>query len=384
MMETDLSTLDERREEDLHREMIRLFCELGPFRHTEVARQLSVSKDSVFRYYHRLLRGRVRFIPIVNGWALGLRRVIVRVAFFHEFEPYGKEICVGLAQLAYLAYFSRLMPENEWMLQFQVPFRHQGKVWEFLTKLEGLRVLKVKEVYQTDMRVGAPFRSEYFDSRAMRFRFDWSSVRPPSYVVDTSRLYNEKVSFDTTDLRIIEQMQIEPLKIAEAGRKAELGKWTTYWHWRKHVKDRMIRGWYVDWLGTWIIDQSPRAMSRRDSTVVSLFAKSLSPGELKELRQKLNSLPYLWSEHIGKSDMVSQIIVPNEELVGFFSYVGSLDDSMKSKIILRIEDQSRAIRFTVPRNLYDDREGWTFDYEDVLGRFRNMAVQVRLRAAGTN
>ncbi len=82
--------------------------------------------------------------------------------------------------------------------------------------------------------------------------------------------------------------------------------------------------------------------------------------------------------------MVSQIIVPNEAVAHFFSYVGSLDDSLRSKVVLRMEDQSRAIRSTVPRNLYDDREGWTFDYEDVLARFRNMAVQVRLRATGTN
>ncbi|MBI3023805.1 MAG: hypothetical protein HYY68_08825 [Thaumarchaeota archaeon] len=373
-----------RRKADLHLEMIRLFCELGPFAHTEIARRLSVSSDSVTRYYNRLLQGRIRFKPNVNRWALGLRRVIVRITFFPEFEPHGKDICVGLAKLAYVAYFSRLMPENEWVLHFQVPFKHQGRLWEFLTKLEELQVLKLKEVYQTDIRIGAPFRAEYFDPEAVKFKFDWSSIKP-SYVPDPSQEYEEKVTFDATDLRIIEQLQIEPLKLAEVARKAELDKWTTYWHWKKHVS-RIIKGWYVDWLGTWIVDQDDKiAMSRREFVVFSLFAKSLFPGELKVLREKLNSLPYLWSEQIGKGgDNVLQIIIPNESLVELYAYFGKLDETIKSKIILRVEDQGRAINFSVPPEMYDDREGWTFDYEDVLARFRNMALEVRLRAVGNN
>ena len=377
-MKERLRDTDKGTKAALHREMLRLFCELGPLEHTEIARRLSVSESSVSRYYHRLLRGRIRFKPNVNRWALGLRRVVVRITFFPEFESSGKDICVGLAQLAYLDYFGRLMPENEWKLHFQVPFQHQGKLWEFLTKLEELQVLKVKDVYQTDVRVGAPFRHEYFDTQEMKFKFDWSSIKESSFVPDPSELYEQKVPFDETDLRIVEAAQSETLKITEIARQTGLGKWTTYWHWRKHIARRIIKNWYVDWLGTWILDQTDmRAMSRREFTVIDLFAKSLSSGEVKTLRQKLNSIPYLWSEMIGESDIVEELFIPNESLADAFAFFCAFDETVKSKIVLRIEDQSKAINYTVPKNLYDARIGWTFDLEDVAGRFRNLAVQLR-------
>jgi DNA-binding Lrp family transcriptional regulator len=382
-MRSKSDNLEQSNKEDLHREMLRLFSELGPLQHAEVARRLTVSKSSVGRYYKRLLHRRIRFIPNVNRWALGLRRVVVRVSFFPEFEGYAREICEALAQLAYLSYFARLMPENEWQLHFQVPVRHQGELWEFLKKLEELEVLRRMEVYQTDVRVGAPFRVEYFDPEEMRFHFDWSVVPAPRSVPDPSELYKQRTHFDATDLRILEIAQTETLQITEIARRAGLDKWKAYWHWKKHIKGRLVTNWYVDWLGTWMMDQSDlTAMSRREFIAINLFAKSLSSGELKTLRQKLNSVPYLWSEMIGKSDMVAQLFIPNESLGNAYAYLGSFDETIKSKIVLRIEDQRNAIWFTVPRKLYDGETGWTFDLEDLVSRFNRLAVQLKENSFG--
>lgn len=104
--------------------------------------------------------------------------------------------------------------------------------------------------------------------------------------------------------------------------------------------------------------------------------KSLSQGELKALRERMNSLPYLWSEHIGKTDIMQQVVVPNESLASLLQYLGGLDDSVKAKMIFRMEDQGNAIRFTVPRNMYDDEKRMIYDvlgperYNDRMEVFR--------------
>ena len=78
-----------------------------------------------------------------------------------------------------------------------------------------------------------------------------------------------------------------------------------------------------------------------------------------------------------ESDIVEELFIPNESLADAFAFFCAFDETVKSKIVLRIEDQSKAINYTVPKNLYDARIGWTFDLEDVAGRFRNLAVQLR-------
>ncbi len=48
---------------------------------------------------------------------------------------------------------------------------------------------------------------------------------------------------------------MEPLKITEVARKAEVGLRETYRHWKNHVMSGMVGGWYINWLGTWVIAQ---------------------------------------------------------------------------------------------------------------------------------
>ncbi|MBI3023598.1 MAG: winged helix-turn-helix transcriptional regulator [Thaumarchaeota archaeon] len=302
----------------------------------------------------------------------------MRVRFYREFETSAREICVALAQLAYLAYFARLMPENEWVLHFQIPLQHQHKLSELLTKLEELHVLTMREAYLTDLRIVPPFRGEYFDPEVMRFRFDWGAIKGPAPVPDESALYYERAAFDSTDLRIVEMMQIEPLNVSEIARRTGLDKWTCYWHWKHHVRGKIFRDWYVDWLGTWMLDKDDfTAMSRREYGVADIFGKSLSSYEMQRLREKFYALPYLVSEVIGKTDIVAQFFIPNESLGDAFDLFGSMDDTMQSKIAFRMEDQGNAIAFTIPANLYDDQEGWTFEIETLVAGFRRLVVELR-------
>lgn len=368
---------------DLHRQILNLFSELGPLDFAAVSRRAMVSKSSVRRYYKRLERGRIRFRPNVNRWALGLRRLVFRVRFYREFETHARQICVALAQLAYLAYFARLMPENEWVLHFQVPVQHQHNLSELLRKLEELQLLTMREVYLTDLRIAALFRGEFFDPEMMRFRFDWRTIEGPAFVPDASGLYDERTHFDRTDLRIIEMMQIEPLSISEIVRRAGLDKWTCYWHWNHHIRGKIFRNWYVDWFGTWVLDQGDfTAMSRREYGVIDIFGKSLSSHEMRALREKFYALPYLGSEIIGKTDIFGQFFVPNQFLGDAFNFFGNMEDIMKSKILVRMEDQGNAIAFTVPGNLYDDEEGWTFEIEKLIAGFERLVLELRENRPG--
>lgn len=377
-MDSKSSTRSRRDEIDLHRQILNLFSELGPLDFAEVSRRAMVSKSSVRRYYKTLECGRIRFRPNVNRWALGLRRLVLRVRFYREFEAHARQICVALAQLAYLAYFARLMPEDEWVLHFQVPVQHQHKLSELLRKLEEFQVLTTREAYLTDLRIVAPFRGEYFDSGVMKFRFDWGTIKGTASVPDASGLYHERVAFDSTDLRIVEMVQIEPLNISEIARRTGLDKWTCYWHWEHHIRGRIFSNWYVDWLGTWVLDQNDvTAMSRREYGVLDIFGKSLSSYEMKTLREKLYALPYLASEVIGKTDIFAQLFVPNQFLGDAIKFIGSMDDTIKLKIAVRMEDQSNAIAFTIPRNLYDDHEGWRFEAEKLVAGFKRLVVELR-------
>lgn len=363
--------------------MLSLFSELGPLDFAEVSRRAIVSKSSVRRYYKRLEQGRIRFRPNVNRWALGLRRLVLRVRFYREFETHARQICVALAQLAYLAYFARLMPENEWVLHFQIPVQHQQKLSLLLTKLEELQVLSVREVYLTDLRIGAPFREENFDPEVMRFRFDLGTTKGPALVPDASGLYHERALFDTTDLRIVEMLQVEPLNVSEIARRTGLDKWACYWHWKHHIRGKILSNWYLDWLGTWVLDQSDfTAMSRREYGVLDVFGKSLSSHELQALREKFYSLPYLVSEVIGKTDVLGQFFVPNQFLGDAFTFFGDMEDTVKSKIAVRMEDQGNAIAFTIPGNLYDDHEGWRFEVEKLVAGFKRLVIELTENRSG--
>ncbi|HXW37439.1 MAG TPA: hypothetical protein VEJ36_06025 [Nitrososphaerales archaeon] len=359
-------------------QMVRLLAEIGPDI-PEIARRLGQFKESVrYRYKQKILNGGFAVQAAPNYEKLGLKRVIMIVDFNNDFRPFATSILTAMTKLCYVVSFEKTLPRGEYVVQAAVAAPFVNEYIGFIHELKSKGIFSSVEALEFDWYRNSPMKADYYDFDHGRWDFDWSSVQGTDASA-ASLVLSEPVKFDTVDLEIIKELQADANKsLKEISKNINVNYKKLAWHYSTHVIGRgMIRNYRVNWMGTTYDFDAEKARQRQHRYYMcALFVKYVDEVEKMTLRQRLSRLPFLWAEAAG-SNFYAELAFPVETVTEAFQYLETAILPVREKSEILTIDQSNAIAFSVPWEMYSSDKGWTFNRAALTAQFENLILEIR-------
>jgi hypothetical protein len=360
-------------------QLAKAILEIGPDIN-QVSRRLGQFKESVrYRYKTKLLDRGFVVQAAVDYEKLGLRRVLMLADFAPGYKEYGQAVMSAMNELCYVNYFERRMLTDDYVILASVPKEFVQTFLGFMTKLKDKGIFARLETIPFDWFRVIPMQTELYNFDTGIWDYDWSSPRGAGK--EASYVPSEKIRFDRLDLLILKELQINSTTpLTEIAQKLKVNYKTLTWHYRTHVLGRrMVKGYYLRWMGTTYSSTLERALHRRHRYQhISLLARGLTQVERMELMARLHSVPFIWSEMVGEEDYSAELYFPTEQLTDAFEFIGRASSKIKDKVNVMIMDQAEALFFTLSYQLYDEQQdAWTFNEPQLLARFDALTAQIR-------
>src|SRR5712692_4820084 len=227
-----------------------------------------------------------------------------------------------------------------------------------------------------------PMRAEMYDFRTHTWQYDWKSRRPHIGSFSFSEFTpSPKGKFDSIDLSIIKQLQLDPnTSLIEVQKKLQVNYKTLAWHNRKHlVGAGLLKGYLINWPGGRFDPQLGKAQHRRHKYMwVELLVRGVTETARMELMAKVNRLPFVWLEAGGGQNYFAQIAFPLETMTEALGFIKEAVSPVRGKAVWHFMDQTDALRFTIVPKLYDSAtKKWKFDRAELLNRFEKLALEIK-------
>lgn len=380
VLEANARTVDSAKPDDTNSkigELVKLITKHGPHI-SQIAREMGVHKETVRYWYKGLLKKGYTLTAIPDYERLGLRRIVALVEFAEKFAPYADAILMAMSELCYLSSFAKTLPEDLYSIQANVPQAHANDWIRFMRALKERGLFSSIQVAAFEWVWVIPMRSEMYDFENDSWQFDWTS-KPKA---EPSSIFSPSASgkFDIVDLRLLEQLQIDPdAPLLEVAGKLQMNYKTLNWHHRTHVEgNRLLKGYLVNWAGTRYDPKLEKALHRRHRYMwVELLAIGITGTEKMELMAKLNRLPFVWLE-AGGQNFFAQIAFPSETMTEALGFIKDVVSPVKHKASWHFMDQANALRFSMRPTLYSpDEKKWKFDEAELLKRFDKLVMEIK-------
>ena len=359
--------------------MVKLLTEYGP-QINRIAREVRIHKETArYWYKERLLKKGYTMTAIPNYEKLGLGRVVAFAEFSGKFVPYADAILMAMSELCYLSSFAKALTEDSYSIQANVPREFTNDWIRFMQALKQRGVFDSIQVVPFEWVRVAPMRSELYDFEHDSWQYDWGTQ---SKVESGSANFapSERGRFDQIDLRLIEQLQIDPeTTLFEISPKLQVNYKTLSWHNRVHVVgNNLVSGYLVNWAGTRYDPKLEKALHRRHRYMwVELLARGVTENERMELMAKVNRLPFLWLE-AGGQNYFAQIAFPSETITEALGFIKEVVSPIKQKVVWHFMDQANALRFSIVPSLYSQEEKkWNFNQVELLNRFDRLVLEIK-------
>jgi len=341
----------------------------------EISSITGIPRETVrFLYKRHILKKRIRVLREIDYEKLGLSCIQFLVKFPAEADGLfdsATGLFTGLWENIYASFVYRIIPENYRFIGHLAPPSLHPRLEQFYDRLEQIGLCRVVEKYHADRLIHNPMWLEQYDIQRNTWDFDWGlkGRRPPTIAVDPP--VSRPVEIDRTDIEIITKLALDPdANMSALAAKMKMKQPTFAYHWREHLIGRgIIKGWNIRWLGT---DRDPKTgqiLLRRSSAAITVVARGLSPVEMMNFRAQLHSIPFLWSEKlgIGSGDVNAETLVPGDQLVDYFDFLGKITAQLEGKVRIMMVDQSAAFGYSVHPRLFDEsRGGWVYMGDLVL------------------
>lgn len=363
---------NERRNHQKMAEMVKLISERGP-EIDEISRAIGVYNETARYWFRQLLRKGCAIQGSCNYERLGIKRVIAVVELGALFEGCADTVFSSMGDLCYVTGYAGEKSGRFQVLNASVPEECLSSWMDFMTGLRRIGVFKSVENILLDWVRNVPMRAEYFDFETGRWTFDWG-MRTMTEPPEETRGDDLRVDYDVTDLRIIEQLQINAnSSLRQMCRKLGINKYNAFtWHYREHVLGRgLVRGFRVNWTGMRFGSGSEAlAETKHRYSWVDVFSKDISQEESHDLRRVLHQTPFLWIEGLGTRAFYARLALPSDRSADLLRLLKSVITGKPDGIKWIELDHGRALSFSLPSQFYDDQEQkWTFRKEEVLQRF---------------
>lgn len=336
----------------------------------EISRRSGIPVETVrYLYKHRILKSRMYVQRELEHYKLGLSHIQFVVSFDRELEPlfHSDSLLTRIWGEVYANTVYRIVPESQFFLDHLAPPSFHPRLREFYSRLEDIGAVKVHQSYNCSRLIHSRMWVEDYNWDLPGWDFDWASLKPPRNIQDPPP--GEPVKFDKTDLLMVEQFQIGfGRSVAEVAAKCGLERTAAYWHFRKHVDGRGLFGNYrINWLGTQRDSKTGGASTRQSFAGIKFIAKDLSLAEMMGVRASLHSIPYLWSEQVGESDIGAETFVPVHSLTEAFEFFGRILRPLEGRARILTIDQTGAANFTINPALFDaGSKKWVFNGDAAL------------------
>jgi hypothetical protein len=373
-------TLIEERAQDSHEEMVKLvklITELGPDI-AEISRRLGQFKETVrYRYKRNIIDKGFAIQAMINREYLGLKWIAFTVEFPKTVESYAESIFVAMNELCYVTGFVKMLLENKFVVNANVPNEFESNYIDFITTLKEKGVFQNVSIYHFDWFRNIPMKAENYDFETGRWDLDLNSA--PSYEAVGYKPM-QKGQYDYIDLLISKELHMDATKtLKEISDRIGIEYKKMMWHYMNHVKPSgMIKGYMLNWMGTKYDYAIEKALHRKHRYIMAdLLARDLSDNEKLELTSKVGTLPFVWSEALGK-DYWAQIAIPIDFSFEVLQFLGESLSKIGERAKLYLMDQTNALTFTISYKLFDPNTNrWKFEPNELIPKFENLLIKIK-------
>jgi len=375
---TESQAVSQNRNQEKMAEMVRLITQRGP-KIDEIARDIGVYKETVRYWYNSLLKNGFTIQASRNHEKLGMKRVVLVAELSESFREYADAILYSLGELAYIVGFSKTLPDGYYILNASVPTECLNSWSEFMGKLKTMGIFSTIDSIEMDWVRNVPMWADYFNFQTGTWEFDWNNKKANPIEVDVEP--GQRVKYDATDLRILEQLQINAdTPLVEICKKVGAANYKTLaWHYKRHVSGRgLIRGYQLNWTGAKYDFVSEKPIHRKHRYMwVDLIANGVTDEVKFGLMDKLHQTPFMWLEAGGPGSFYSRMVFPTDDMPEALEFLEGAVSLARGKVRFFHMDQAHALYFTMPNRFYDEEnQSWAFNGADLLTRFEALVQKI--------
>jgi len=364
--------------------LVKYVTEIGPDI-AEISRRLGQFKESVrYRYKEKLIKRGFAIKAEPDYSALGMKRIVVKVAFPDEYSSRASNVLETMGDLCFLVAYSGTMPSGAYLAQAAVPAEFVNEFHGLVERLRDEGVFSSVEFFDCDWQRVAPMRAESFDFDEGVWDFDWRN--PPSLDEKAARgSVSERKRFDKVDLLILKELNKDGDRsltdVQEAIKRingVDVNYKTLGWHYTHHVsKQRLVSHYSVGWHGlNYDFERKlDVGFARYDYLGVALLVRDVNAQEKMTLRSQLDRLPFLWSEAAGGA-YFAQLFVPLSMVNEALEHFKKVLSPYRERAELLMLDKREMKSFTVCYNQWDEsRNRWTFPTRELVPRLRQSVLK---------
>ncbi|MBI3840756.1 MAG: hypothetical protein HY297_02175 [Thaumarchaeota archaeon] len=363
-------------------QLVKLLSEVGPDV-PEISRRLGQFKESVrYRYKEKIVAKGIAVQAAVDHERLGLRRIVMVVEFNEAYKNYAQAIFAAMNEVSYVVGFAKALVGGQYIVGASVPAGLVEEVKGFFLSLRDRGMFSSVEVFEFDWFRSVPMRAEFYDFDTGRWDFEWQGPASQDFQ-GAGYAPSAPAKFDYVDLLIIKELQMDANKsLKEISDKLGINYKKLAWHHATHVSARkLLRGYSVNWMGTRYDYAIEKALHRKHRYfALAMIVSNVTEYETMALRQRVDRLPFLWSEAVGRN-YYAEFAFPVDYVVEGLQYVGDAAATVRERMSLFTIDQTDAGSFTIPYALYDaPRKRWAFERNELAKRFDELIVQIKIGA----
>jgi hypothetical protein len=346
---------------------------VGP-RINHVARLSSQHKESLrYRYHQYFLNRGITIQATPNFSKLGFTRLVIFARLAPRFESRAVAIFTILSELCYLRGFTRSIPSQEYTIHVAVPTQLKEECASAFMKFRNSGLFTDCKVLEFAEIRNPPMKADLYNFTSEAWDFQWpkSAGVWPAFA-EAKREQVEK--YDRFDLLILKELEIDANRnLVQMADRVDVPFRTLQFHYN-HVEGRnLVRDYRVMWpASSYDFEHDKIVFKKNRYFEVTVLLEGGSKWENTELRALLNRIPFLWSEAV-EPNYWAELFIPYLSYMDFLHYLEDFAGRVGKKFKVSLMDQERALRYTIPYNLFDAKiRCWRLDLENVNGWLENL------------
>ena len=352
--------------------LIEVVARLGPRNVPDIAHELSIPIETArHRLKKQLLQRGIRIHASIDFGKLDLERSWAFLDFEEGYRGQESKIARALADVAYLTYFARTMPEERFLAQFAVPRSKLEEHERFLSGLVEGGILGRYKKHNLSWMRHISMKPNLYNFRRRVWDIDWEALDRLKLIPELPDI-SKIMPFDKKDLLILKELQQDSaIQFVDIANKLKIDVKTLLYHYHSHIANRgFISKYMVRWIG------EPKDIRKYAILHAKAVIRNVSENELLSVQDTFAKLPFTWSDSYSSEDgfYLADLVLPVPQYVDALSFLQrNLRDS-KRKIEILVLDPQFGSTFTLPHHMFEDELGWMFETQTALQRFRTLAT----------
>jgi DNA-binding Lrp family transcriptional regulator len=345
---------------DLEARIIAAIGLVGPRNIAEISRMTGAHQETVrYQIKKRLAKLGFRYHAEVNHCKLGLVQHWATLHFARPYYSSAVKILDTLNQVGYLTYYTKALPQGQFLAIFTLPSGTTEEFRLFLARLVDSKVLAGFTLDEAVVSKHPPMNPKFFNFSSGTWEVEWNKVRgqsgSPLQVGETGH----GASPDYYDLLIIKELQKDATQhMVKIARSLKVHEKTLEYHYRSHVmKEKLVPSFVVRWTND--IDKK---LAHSVDTARLTF-RNLDQRDLIRVQRAISKIPYLWAEDVLRDGTyIATIHIPVNDLLSTLTYLNDEAGELGSPVEMAFIKHNEANLYTIPHHMFKDGE-WKFDID---------------------